>query len=127
MYVFCLLKFLCTTVFIWKLLQIKSLYKLEITVLMTVPIYPNKTTSRSGAMILVTTLSNLQFSAILHPSYCRVKWECGRNFHHKSFKIFIVVLISMSLPKDTNIFVTLLLEVWRSRTFTWLLYQNSPY
>ena len=98
---------LCMKVCIWKPLQIKSIYQLGITVLMVLLIYFNKTTSRSGAMILVTTALNIQFPVILHLSYCRVKWVCDRNFHPESFKSLNVVLISMSVPK-----------------FLWLFYRN---
>ena len=77
--------FLCLTVCIWKLLQVKSIYQLGITTLMVLLMYSNKTMSRSGAMMLVTTPLNLQFSVILRLSYCRVKWRCHLNFHPESF------------------------------------------
>lgn len=119
--------FLWTRVCIWKLLQTKSIYQLEITVLLlAVLIYP-KTTSRSGTMISVTTSPNLEFYFILHLSHYRVKWRCNRNLHPKSFKSLIVLLISVSLLKDTKVFMTLLMEVGKPRISTWPFYQNSPY
>ena len=113
MCVFCMWKILCMTVCIWKLLQIKSIYQLEITMKMILLTYPNKTTSRSGAMILITTSLKPRFSVILHLSNCGVKWASDRNFHPESFKSSRVELIFGNLPKDMKVFMTLLLKMGR--------------